>query len=93
MHTQFVTLCLKAKCFRDALPVLDVDIFDFPICSGPDADAFDRQAEVQYQDVLTYFLYGGILYIGVKNWRRSIDFLSYVGHSPYLLELAADCPR
>ena len=34
--------------------------------------------DTNYQDVMTYFLYGGMIYIGLKNWRRAMDFLTYV---------------
>lgn len=34
--------------------------------------------DISYQDVLAYFLYGGMIYIGLKNWRRAMDYLTYV---------------
>lgn len=80
MHHLFAQACLKARCFRDALPVLDIDIFDFPISkSANDIELLGRGFEVTYQDVLSYYLYGGMLYHGVKNWRRAQEYLQYVG--------------
>ena len=34
--------------------------------------------DIGYQDVVAYFLYGGMIYIGLKNWRRAMDYLTYV---------------
>lgn len=80
MHPIFARMCLKTKCFCEALPVIDIDVFDFPMSrSGSnEVDLSDRVMEVTYQDVLSYFLFAAIIYLGVKNWRRSMDLLSYV---------------
>ncbi|KAI5815670.1 hypothetical protein BZA77DRAFT_344695 [Pyronema omphalodes] len=75
MHTIFTRICLKAKCYRDAIQVLDIDIFDAPQSrSAKDADL--RGFELLSQEVMEYYLYGAQLYMGVKNWRRAQDFLS-----------------
>jgi COP9 signalosome complex subunit 3 len=35
-----------------------------------------------YRDHLTYFLYGAMLYLGVKDWERALLFLEVVIMSP-----------
>lgn len=83
MHERFLRVCLRAKCLRAALPVLDINIFDFPESKNDaaeiDVESGFKEQEVTYQDVLSYFLFGGIVYIGMKDWRRALDYLSYVG--------------
>lgn len=37
---------------------------------------------LQYQDHLTYFLYGAMLYLGLKQWERALLFLEIVIVSP-----------
>ena len=37
---------------------------------------------MSYQDHLTYFLYGAMLYLGLKNWKRALLFLEIVIVSP-----------
>jgi hypothetical protein len=84
MHTIFTRICLKAKCYRDAIQVLDIDIFDSPPSrSAKDADL--RGFELLSHEVMEYYLYGAQLYMGVKNWRRAQDFLSQVRHLPDIL--------
>ncbi|TGZ84473.1 hypothetical protein EX30DRAFT_391924 [Ascodesmis nigricans] len=76
MHLLFARACLKANCFRDALAVLDIDVFDFPLSKNYMEGSQDiRGSEVSYQDVLSYFLYGAMLYHGVKNWERAFDLI------------------
>ncbi|KAK6361404.1 hypothetical protein TWF730_005136 [Orbilia blumenaviensis] len=70
LHTKFVKKCLDARSFRAALPILDVDIEEFP-AKGSDKD-------VTYREVLQYFLYGAMIYMTMKKWRRASDFLQFV---------------
>ena len=79
MHTIFVRLCVQARCYRDAIPILDIDVFDFPASKNPSKDDMGKGLEVGYRDVLEYYLYGAILYMGMKNWRKAMDFLCHVG--------------
>ncbi|MCJ1251285.1 hypothetical protein MMC30_008516 [Trapelia coarctata] len=37
---------------------------------------------LNYQDHLRYFLYGAMLYLGLKNWKRTLLFLELVVVSP-----------
>ncbi|KAF3921915.1 hypothetical protein ABW20_dc0101380 [Dactylellina cionopaga] len=69
LHTKFVKKCLDARCFRAALSILDVDIEEFP----PKGDK-----DVTYRDVLQYYLYGAMIYMATKKWRRANDFLQFV---------------
>jgi COP9 signalosome complex subunit 3 len=79
MHTAFARFCIKANCYRDALSILDIDIFDFPTSrASKDIDFGGKGFEVAYQDVLQYYLYGAMLYMGMKKWRRSLDYLAHV---------------
>jgi COP9 signalosome complex subunit 3 len=80
MHTIFARLCLQAKCYRDAMPILDVDAFDFPPKNNmaEEASMGARGFEVGSREVLEFYLYGGMLYAGVKKWRRALDYLAHV---------------
>ncbi|XP_012516106.1 PREDICTED: COP9 signalosome complex subunit 3-like [Propithecus coquereli] len=53
-------LCLLAKCFKPALPYLDVDMMD--ICK--ENGAYDAK------HFLCYYYYGGMIYTGLKNFER-----------------------
>ncbi|KAL7269298.1 hypothetical protein RUND412_008045 [Rhizina undulata] len=75
MHSPFLRLCIRSKCYRDALAVLDIDILEFP--GNKKGDASETKKEVIYQDVLTYFLYAGMIHLGLKDWRRAVDMLTY----------------
>ena len=46
--------------------------------------------DISYQDVVAYFLYGGMVYIGLKNWRRAMDYLTYVRWRAHALYCVAD---
>uniref|UniRef100_A0A4W2FM20 COP9 signalosome complex subunit 3 n=1 Tax=Bos indicus x Bos taurus TaxID=30522 RepID=A0A4W2FM20_BOBOX len=57
-------LCLLAKCFKPALPYLDVDMVD--ICK--ENGAYDAK------HFLCYYYYGGMVYTGLKNFERALYF-------------------
>lgn len=81
MHTSFIRLCLLTKCYRDGAAVLDIDLIEFPYVKskpGESENMSGGRKEVTYQDVLCYFLFGGMIYMGLKEWRRAADFLTYV---------------
>lgn len=67
------------------MTILDIDVFDFPNSKSKDPDITIQGTEITYQTVLNYYLYGAILYLGLKNWRRALDFLSYVKMNRVLL--------
>ncbi|KAJ5964632.1 uncharacterized protein N7479_004508 [Penicillium vulpinum] len=99
-HLLLVRLCLQAKAYSCALPVLDKQIFHFPISqgrafSGPSALCADHASSVSfmteasgvssklsYRDYLQYFLYGGMVYMALKEWRNALHFLGIVISAP-----------
>ncbi|KAF8422693.1 hypothetical protein EV426DRAFT_605075 [Tirmania nivea] len=74
LHTCFVQKCLEAKCYRDAASILDMNLTELP--------SKKEAKDIGYQDVVAYFLYGGMVYIGLKNWRRAMDYLTYAAAYP-----------
>ncbi|OQR92058.1 COP9 signalosome complex subunit 3 [Achlya hypogyna] len=61
-HSALALVALHAKCYHAALPVLDRPVFE--VCSF-----------VRSVDVLEYFYYGGMVYIGMKQFREAAEFL------------------
>ncbi|KAI4216740.1 MAG: hypothetical protein LQ351_000688 [Letrouitia transgressa] len=89
-HLVFLRLCLHARAFLAAKPVLDNNIYEFPspgkkqsafLCAQHESSSAFITTEpglsrkVEYQDALRYFLYGAMLYIGMKDWERALLFL------------------
>uniref|UniRef100_A0ABI7Y895 COP9 signalosome complex subunit 3 n=5 Tax=Felidae TaxID=9681 RepID=A0ABI7Y895_FELCA len=64
VHADLCQLCLLAKCFKPALPYLDVDMMD--ICK--ENGAYDAK------HFLCYYYYGGMIYTGLKNFERALYF-------------------
>ncbi|XP_064350912.1 COP9 signalosome complex subunit 3 isoform X2 [Camelus dromedarius] len=64
VHADLCQLCLLAKCFKPALPYLDVDMMD--ICK--ENGAYDAR------HFLCYYYYGGMLYTGLKDFERALYF-------------------
>uniref|UniRef100_A0A8D1NGA3 COP9 signalosome complex subunit 3 n=1 Tax=Sus scrofa TaxID=9823 RepID=A0A8D1NGA3_PIG len=64
VHADLCQLCLLAKCFKPALPYLDVDMVD--ICK--ENGAYDAR------HFLCYYYYGGMVYTGLKNFERALYF-------------------
>lgn len=101
-HLIFVRLCLEAREFYPALPVLDKDIYHFPLSSDkggihinprfwcshhePHAtfitNASGLSEKLDHRDHLQYFLFGAMIYIGLKDWERALLFLEVVIISP-----------
>ena len=65
-------LCLLAKCFKPALPYLDVDMVD--ICK--ENGAYDAK------HFLCYYYSGGMVYTGLKNFERALYFYEQVVTPP-----------
>lgn len=101
-HLVFARICLEARAFAAALPVLDQNIFYFPptsnkagenimypfLCSThstsstfitPDSGL---SAKLDYRDHLQYFLFGAMIYMGLKQWRRALLYLETVLVTP-----------
>ncbi|KAI9810393.1 MAG: hypothetical protein M1827_006279 [Pycnora praestabilis] len=97
-HVLFVQLCLEARSYRPALPILSNDIYHFPqppiagaapfLCSPnePSCSYINASSgisgKLSYMDHLEYHLYGAMLYIGLKDWERALVFLEYVISAP-----------
>ncbi|KAL8852723.1 MAG: hypothetical protein Q9221_002353 [Calogaya cf. arnoldii] len=96
-HLAFVRLCLEARTFRAAAAILDKDIYEMPssaktvsdlACSRHDTssgfitDKSELSDAISYRDPLQYFLYGAMIYLALKEWRRAILFLEAVLTAP-----------
>lgn len=101
-HLIFARLCLEAREFKSALPVLDKDIYHFPLSSDKGGvhinprfwcshhephstfitNASGLSEKLDHRDHLQYFLFGAMIYIGLKNWERALLFLEFVIISP-----------
>ncbi|KAF8542505.1 hypothetical protein BDD12DRAFT_824617, partial [Trichophaea hybrida] len=57
MHTLFTRLCLQARCYRDAMPVLDVDVFDFPASKGAKDIDLNGRASKWWRRAMDYLCY------------------------------------
>uniref|UniRef100_A0A672IJX4 COP9 signalosome complex subunit 3 n=1 Tax=Salarias fasciatus TaxID=181472 RepID=A0A672IJX4_SALFA len=64
VHADLCQLCLLAKCFKPALPFLELDMMD--ICK--ENGAYDAK------HFLCYYYYGGMIYTGLKNFERALYF-------------------
>ncbi|KAJ5815290.1 hypothetical protein N7474_007067 [Penicillium riverlandense] len=101
-HLLLVRLCLRARTYSCALPVLDKHICYFPalvgrtdskatqplLCSEYDSslafmgDASGFSSKLSSKDYLQYFLYGGMIYMALKQWRKALHFLGIVISMP-----------
>ncbi|XP_031572138.1 COP9 signalosome complex subunit 3-like [Actinia tenebrosa] len=64
IHADLAQLCLVAKCFKPALPYLDVDIYDI----NKEGNKFDAKI------LLSYYYYGGMIYAALKQFDRALYF-------------------
>jgi COP9 signalosome complex subunit 3 len=64
----FVQLCLLAKCYRTALPIIDEEIFEVST----------EATGLQSKDLLCYFYYGGRVYLGLKQYKKALEFFKLV---------------
>ncbi|KAJ5258094.1 COP9 signalosome complex subunit [Penicillium chrysogenum] len=99
-HLLLVRLCLQAKAYSCALPVLNKQICHFPISLGRPSsepsvlcadhgssvsfmtEASEVSSKISYRDYLQYFLYGGMVYMALKEWRKALHFLGIVISMP-----------
>lgn len=75
LHTDFVQLCLLAKCYRTALPVIDEDIFEVST----------ETTGLQPKDLLLYYYYGGRVYVGLKMYKKALEFFKLVFTAPAIV--------
>ena len=107
-HVIFARLCLEARDFYSALPVLNKDIYHFPLnsdkggvhvnprfwCSHHEPHstfitiASGLSEKLDHRDHLQYFLFGAMIYIGLKDWERALLFLEIVIVSPATLTIS-----
>ncbi|KAJ3681153.1 hypothetical protein LUZ60_015642 [Juncus effusus] len=66
LHSDFLLLCILAKCYKAGLIVLQNDVFEI---ENP-------------KDLFLYYYYGGIIYIGLKNFPKALDCFHNVITSP-----------
>lgn len=103
-HTTFAHLCLEARAYTAALPVLDHNIYHFPPTTNRSAEnsMFPHlsshhdssstfitpdsglSAKLEYRDHLEFFLYGAMIFMGMKKWKRALLFLEIVMMSPVI---------
>lgn len=97
-HLYLTRLCLLAKAYKIARPVIDRTIFAIPSSADrlfiqhsqgePDTNAarppyiFEPPMKITYTDHLQYFLYGGMIYMALKEWSKARHFLSIVISCP-----------
>lgn len=100
-HLLLVRLCLRARAYSCALPVLDRYICHFPssksraddassplLCASHDSslcfitDASGLSSKLTYKDYLQYYLYGGMIYLALKQWTKAVHFLGIVISMP-----------
>ncbi|QKX58965.1 uncharacterized protein TRUGW13939_06093 [Talaromyces rugulosus] len=95
-HVLLSRLCLLARTYTLALPVLDHTICQFSTTADKpnhqqneseiditaDLRLFGPQSNLSHTDHLRYFLYGGMIYMALKKWNKARHFLSIVISSP-----------
>ncbi|KAJ5232781.1 hypothetical protein N7468_005737 [Penicillium chermesinum] len=100
-HLLFARLCLRAKTYSCALPVLKRPICHIPaalngsnlrsaplLCDDHQSSlAFLGEksgfsSKLSHKEFLEYFLYGGMIFMAVKDWRNASHFLATVVSMP-----------
>ncbi|WOL15590.1 hypothetical protein Cni_G24371 [Canna indica] len=66
LHSDYLILCLLAKCYKAGLSILDDDIFDID----------------QPRDLFLFCYYGGMINIGLKRFRKALECLHNVITAP-----------
>ncbi|KAL5991110.1 COP9 signalosome complex subunit 3 [Asimina triloba] len=69
LHPDFLLLCLSAKCYKAALCILEEDIFEVD----------------QPRDIFLYSYYGGMISIGLKRFRKALEFLHNAVTAPMMV--------
>lgn len=91
-------LCLRSRSYLSALPILEKDICRFSTTTNlksikrPETATCDETLgnsavhgllrRSSYRDYLEYFLYGSMIYMGLKNFERAIHLLQVVISAP-----------
>ncbi|KAL4186025.1 hypothetical protein AMTRI_Chr09g12180 [Amborella trichopoda] len=66
LHSDFLLLCIVAKCYKAGLSIMEDDIFEVD----------------QPKDFFLYCYYGGILNIGQKRFRKALEYLHHAITAP-----------
>eukprot|EP00252_Welwitschia_mirabilis_P016920 TRINITY_DN37678_c0_g1_i1.p1 TRINITY_DN37678_c0_g1~~TRINITY_DN37678_c0_g1_i1.p1 ORF type:complete len:424 (-),score=79.39 TRINITY_DN37678_c0_g1_i1:301-1572(-) len=66
LHADFLLVCLLAKYYKAALSILEDNIFEVE----------------QPKDFLLYCYYGGIVFIGLKRFKKALEFFQHVITAP-----------
>eukprot|EP01118_Nematostelium_gracile_P013102 TRINITY_DN48_c0_g1_i2.p1 TRINITY_DN48_c0_g1~~TRINITY_DN48_c0_g1_i2.p1 ORF type:complete len:432 (+),score=110.17 TRINITY_DN48_c0_g1_i2:69-1364(+) len=72
LHAEFLQVCLYSKCYSAAREILDTEILEV----NPDATT------VTSKDVLLYYYYGGLIYTGLKQFKKALSFFRLVVTMP-----------
>uniref|UniRef100_A0A8C1SHN2 COP9 signalosome subunit 3 n=1 Tax=Cyprinus carpio TaxID=7962 RepID=A0A8C1SHN2_CYPCA len=72
VHADLCQLCLLAKCFKPAVPFLELDMMD--ICK--ENGAYDAK------HFLCFYYYGGMIYTGLKDFERALYFFEQAITTP-----------
>ncbi|KAJ5527996.1 hypothetical protein N7513_012155 [Penicillium frequentans] len=100
-HLLLAQLCLAARVYTCALPVLNKHICHIPAlpsrassnslsirCAEHESsqsfinETTGLASKLSYRDYLRYFLYGGMIYMALKEWRKASHFLGIVISMP-----------
>jgi len=74
IHSDLLQLCLKARCMKPALQYLDVDITSIN----------NEFGEYNCKMFLTYYYYGGMVYLALKKYEKALFFLQMAITTPAL---------
>lgn len=72
IHTDLVQLCLLSKCYRAALPIVDEELYEVST----------ETTGLMPKDLLCYYYYGGRVYIGMKQYKKALEFFKLVFTAP-----------
>ncbi|KAI5058837.1 hypothetical protein GOP47_0027007 [Adiantum capillus-veneris] len=72
LHADFFLVCVLAKCYNAALDILDEQIFEID----------PRKCMLSAKDFLLYCYYGGMLYIGLKQFGKALECFHHAITAP-----------
>ena len=73
MHMHLIKVCLSAKAYHLAVAHLDADLFEVDPRSVTPAD------------YMSFYYYGGMVYLGLKNFARALHFFRMVSRERLIL--------
>jgi len=84
LDADFLQVCLLAKDYRAALPVLAEEVLSI---------ANPEEYNFKTKDFLRYFYYGGMIYVGVKQYGKALDFfrLGFTAPAVVLSAIMVEC--